>query len=121
MNITIQVIPTADQRYATLGDYWWEGEELQIRVSEMPDWREQILIAVHELIEATLCEDRGIEEPDIMAFDTEHPECSDPGAHPDAPYRAEHFFAENIERLLCAEFGLDWQEYEQHCEEEFPE
>lgn len=120
MKILIETIPTADQRYATLGDYWWEGTDLHIRVSEMDDWREQVLIAVHELVEATLCEDRGISEPDIMAFDISVPECSDPGAHPDAPYRKEHFFAENLERLLAAEFGIRWQDYEARCEEEFP-
>ena len=35
-----------------------------------------------------------------------------PGDHPKAPYRAEHFFATNLERLFSSELGVDWFEYD---------
>jgi hypothetical protein len=36
----------------------------------------------------------------------------EPGDHEHAPYRREHFFATNLERLLSAELGVDWFEYD---------
>jgi hypothetical protein len=41
-----------------------------------------------------------------MAKDTE------PGDDPRAPYHKQHVFAENIERLLAAELGVDWSAYD---------
>lgn len=117
MNVTIETIPHTKHRYPTVGDYWWEGCSLRIKVSETGDWRMNMLVAVHELVEALLAEERGISEEVITAFDLSVPDHPDPGHHPDAPYRKEHFFAECIERLLCAEFGIMWQEYEARLDE----
>jgi hypothetical protein len=35
-----------------------------------------------------------------------------PGDDPRAPYHKQHVFAENIERLLAAELGVDWSAYD---------
>ena len=40
----------------------------------------------------------------------------EPGDAPDAPYRREHLFATNIERLLAAELGVDWAVYEAYVD-----
>lgn len=123
MRITIETIPHADQRYPTCGDWLYIGEpptELRIRVSGMDDWRLEALVAVHELVEALLCRDRGISGRQVDEFDQwfDRPREWDsytpdePGDHPMAPYRAEHNFATGIERLLCAAFGVDWARYE---------
>lgn len=112
----ITTIPHAQQRYATLGDWVFDGDRLTITVSETGDPRMNLLIAVHELIEAHLCLERGIAEPDVMAFDVAHPELDDPGSDPRAPYYREHMFAENIERMLALELGVDWTAYGAVCE-----
>ena len=119
MRIEIQTIPHHEQRYPTVGDYWDENDVLQIRVSEMRDWRYVILVAVHEIVEAMLARYRGIPEEQIgdfdMAFEKNREEGlvrGEPGDAPDAPYRREHFFATNLERLLAAELGVDWETYE---------
>ena len=78
----------------------------------------EFLVAVHELIEQYLCKKRNIKEPDISAFDIEFEKNrqpgneDEPGDDPSAPYRKEHFFATSIERLIAAELGVDWQEYD---------
>lgn len=124
LKIFIQSIPHNEQRYRTVGDYWdEEGGVQQVRVSEMPDWRWEFLIGVHELIEKALTGHRQIDERQISEFDIEFEkrrdegkEFGEPGDAPGSPYRREHYFATNIERLLAAELGVDWFEYEQYCD-----
>lgn len=124
MKIEIQTVPHGEQRYPTVGDYWADaGGTEQIRVSEMHDWRYVILVAVHELIEMMLTRHRGISEDAIGSFDMDFERrreqglvTGEPGDHPAAPYRREHFFATNVERLLAAEIGVDWAVYERYVD-----
>lgn len=123
MKIHVETIPHAQQRYPTVGDYWCEDGVQQIRVSQMVDWRYEVLVAVHELIEMALTRHRGVSEPRITEFDVEFEKSreqglvhGEPGDHPDAPYRSEHFFATNIERLIAAELDVDWFEYDGYVE-----
>ncbi len=120
MIIHIESIPHDKQRYPTVGDYWQESDGVDhVRVSELQDWRYQALVAVHELVEMILAKHRGISEEAISAFDVafEHDRelgkvLGEPGDDPRAPYRREHFFATNVERLLAAELEVDWGAYE---------
>ena len=119
MRITIDTIPHADQNYETIGDYWSDETGMHIRISEMGDWRFEMLVAVHELVEAALCKVRGITDGEITAFDVEFEEkrkpgdISEPGDSRDAPYASEHNFATAVERMMCAAMGVAWQDYEQ--------
>ena len=120
MTINIQTIPHDQQRYPTVGDYWEEPDGVeQVRVSELSDWRYEALVAVHELVELLLARHRAISEQAISEFDVaferdrEHGRVlGEPGDDPRAPYRREHFFATNLERLLAAELEVDWFAYE---------
>ncbi len=121
MRIIIETIPHQSHRYSTVGDYYVLGDGTRmIRVSELPDERMSLLIALHELIEQALTEARGIPEGEIAAFDTavpaDSPYAEDPGHDPAAPYHREHVFAECIERLMAAELGVNWQDYEKAIE-----
>lgn len=119
MKITIQTIPHAQQPYSTVGD-WRRGPDgtLKINVSSEIGRKYALLVALHELIEVTLCEDRGITCEMVDAFDRKfeehrHPDNdSEPGDDPAAPYRKEHFFATNIERQMAHEMQVDWADYE---------
>ncbi len=124
MKIVIESLPHELQRYPTVGDYWEEAGADQIRVSELPDWRFEALVAVHELIEMILTRHRGIAEQAISDFDIgfekareEGKVFGEPGDDPRAPYQREHFFATNVERLLAAELGVDWFGYERLVDE----
>jgi len=117
MKIVIETIPHFEQRYVTCGDYWLDAEGvLQVRVSDLGDVRLEFLVALHELVEVTLCDLRGIAEPDIKAFDEANPEAEDPGSLPDAPYRKEHLFAEAVEKWVATEMGVDWNDYGRRVE-----
>ena len=131
MNINIKTIPQKEHRYDTIGDYWFTGDkvtnggDLEVRVSEVGDWRYEFLIALHEQIEVALLKHKGVAEPTIMAFDEsfeaarargEHGINDEPGDSPEAPYREEHRFAENLERLMAERLGVNWDDYDQHLE-----
>lgn len=114
----ICVIPHSAQRYETVGDYHDAGCNTFVTVSEMGDARMEFAVVIHEMIEDMLCKLRGISEPDAIkpfdeAYEAARPEgdTSEPGDSPDAPYHREHVFATHIERQICAEMGLDWDEY----------
>lgn len=121
MRIVIETVPHKDQRYPTVGDWWRDADgTMQIRASDLPDARMALLIAFHELIEAHLCEQRGISEESVKSFDLQHqadddPWVNDPGHCPEAPYHKEHVFAECLERLFALELGVNWHSYESAC------
>lgn len=118
--ISVQVIPHADQEYETSG--WFATDEsgcLTVKVSDMGNRDYEFLVAIHEIIEAYLCQKRGITDEEITAFDIEFEakrkpgDLSEPGDSRDAPYASEHSTATAVERLMCASLGVSWQDYEQ--------
>src|SRR5271154_2592588 len=121
MIIDVKVIPHSEQRYATVGDWFFnkENSRLTIRVSAMGDGNYEFLVAMHEQIEAMLCIERGICEKEITVFDKNFEanraegNTDEPGDDPKAPYKKEHFFATSVERLMAAELGVDWGKYDE--------
>lgn len=120
MKIVIETIPHSTQRYETVGDWYRDNDEtLHIKVSQEIGDKQASLVALHELIEVLLCEDRGITQDEVDTFDKsfefhrEEGNEDEPGDDPAAPYKLEHFFATNIERLMAAELGVDWNEYDE--------
>lgn len=120
LNIDIKTISHNQQRYETCGDYYGDAEKgLHFRVSSLDDCYSEFLIALHEQIEYFLCRIRGISNEAIDKFDIEFeanriPEDeSEPGDHIEAPYHNEHMFAIKIEKMVCEEFGINWNDYEQ--------
>jgi len=120
MRIIITTIPHKDQRYPTVGDYQYGSDgSLNITVSKMGDRRHEMLVAIHELCEAFLCEQNVVPVHEIDSFDIafetgrKDGDLSEPGDSPDAPYRAEHSIATGIERILAGAGGIDWQTYEE--------
>lgn len=117
MKITIETLPHDKQRYAALGsstcgDWYFEPDgELKIFVSETGDDRMNFLVGLHEAIEATLCQHRGIKEEDVLLFDLAHSDLDDPGHSKSAVYHWEHVFSEAIERLVAIELDVNWAEY----------
>jgi hypothetical protein len=121
LSIQIRTTPHSRQRYETCGDWFYlDNGDIHIVVSDMGDWKKEFLVALHELVEATLCKARGIKQMTVDRFDIEYEASrqpndavTEPGDDPKSPYYKEHFFATNIERMLANELGVDWGEYEQ--------
>lgn len=122
MDINIRTIPHSEQRYPTVGDWWFdEAGNLQIRVSKMSDDRFESLVAFHELAEVLLCRKAGVTQEDAddfdIAFENEraaglHPQDAEPGDSDDAPYREQHSMATALERALSVALGVNWKEYD---------
>ncbi len=121
--IIIKTIPDSHQRYNTVGDYYKDEDGNRIfAVSDMNNWKYEFLVTIHELIESALCEDRGVTNEQIDAFDFtfeqkrfENPNIGEPGDVPEAPYFKEHQFATKIEKMLAAELNVDWDKYAEIC------
>ena len=123
MNVTIKIIPHNQQRYDSVGDWWWSDDEnLEIRVSDLGNWKMEQLVAMHEYLEALICNKSGITEKKITAFDLKYEKDrkrgkytleQEPGDDPDAPYHIEHFCATTMERINCLLLGVNWDEYNQ--------
>lgn len=119
MKIVIETVPHKSQRYDTVGDWFRDPEgTLHIKVSEEIGDKAASLVALHELIEVLLCEDRGVTQIAVDKFDVEFEDEREPGNNdepgddPNAPYYKEHFFATSIERLMAAELNVDWKLYD---------
>jgi hypothetical protein len=118
MNVKIETIPHDQQRYPTVGDWLFDNNgDLVIHVSELSDWRLEMLVAVHELVEVLICKHRGISQEAVDAFDMKFEDKeNEAGDDPSAPYVREHCLATSVERLLAAELGVSWKKYEEELD-----
>ena len=122
MKIVIETIPQEQQRYPTVGDWYFDDQDtLQIKVSDMKNWKYEFLVAIHEMVEMMLCREHGVAELNVTAFDEKFEKLresfpgligeQEPGDMVSAPYFNEHQFATKIEKQVAAELGVDWDEY----------
>lgn len=123
MKIVIETIPHQDQRYDTAGDWFVTRKDgLTIRVSRLGDWRFEMLVAVHELIEVLLCRYDGVTQDAVDKFDFAYEKArkpgdeSEPGDDPRAPYARQHCIATGFERILAALFQVSWDDYAEAIE-----
>src|SRR5690349_20314273 len=73
-DIIIKTIPHDKQRYPTCGDYQEFDDRIEFRISNLGDTRSEMALALHELVEFSLCKERGVDLAAIDAFDMEY-EC----------------------------------------------
>ena len=117
MNITIKTIPHSEQRYPTAGDYWFDGDNLEIRISDVGNWKHELLVAIHEIAEVALCKERGITIANIDHFDMNFEadninHSKEPGDDSKSPYQNEHNLATGVERIMCSALNVKWEEYD---------
>lgn len=126
MNIQIKVIPESDQRAEVNGaDWFWDKDgNLEVRVSPMTDWRYEVLLGVHEAVEAIMCKHNGVTQQAVDEFDIEYDRTHtfdvNAGDDPNAPYVREHCLATAIERILCAELEVNWETYDKELATSYP-
>jgi len=124
MKITIETVPHKEQRYPTVGDWFYdECGDIVIRVSHLKDWRHEMLVAVHELVELLACKQDGVRQEDVDRFDMDYEKnrrpgdlTSEPGDDPNAPYADQHCLATGIERILAQQLGVKWSDYADEIE-----
>lgn len=118
MEIHIKTIPHNNQRYETCGDWIFDGDKLFISVSDTGNDNYSFMVALHEMVEAWLCKDRGIDGYKITDFDCafenirQEGNTDEVGDDPEAPYQNEHLFATGIEKMMCSALGIKWAKYD---------
>lgn len=139
MKIRAEVIPHDQQRYETTGDWWIEYDEINIRVSKLGTQEYEMAVMVHEIVESVLCHFKGVNPGAVDAFDMAFEDAredynlrqggqfkapcgcfanvdgSEPGDDKHAPYYKEHQLATSVERMLVAEMGQSWNDYDDTC------
>lgn len=125
--IEIQVIPHAEQRYETVGDFFRTRDGvIHFRISDMRNPCYEFAVIVHELTEWFLCRLAGITIKEIDEFDMKfekdrlmgkHSATEEPGDHIHSPYRAYHMFATKIERQIIKRMGIRWSDYDSRVTE----
>lgn len=129
MKINIQYIPQNAQRYNTLGDWYYREGVLEIRATEFDNRTYSLLIAIHELAEAVLCEALGITEKEVDKWDFAYEDARDkggeqapcgqcpileePGDDIHCPCHVPHVVASVVERLAAHALGINWSLYEE--------
>jgi hypothetical protein len=115
IHISIRTIPHTMQRYDTVGDWQYQQTDgaLIIRVSDMNNWRYELLVGIHELVEATLCSIGGISQEAVDKFDLAYQGDGEPGDEPNCPYHGPHQIATGVERILAGIMGVVWTAYEE--------
>jgi hypothetical protein len=98
----------------------WSGNNgrLTIAVSATGDWRYELLMAIHQVVEAVLCRHRGVSAKAVTAFTAAYElertptDVSIAGMARTAPHYREHVFATVIEKLMAHQLGVTWRDYE---------
>ena len=124
--LKVELVKHEDQRYPTVGDWYFEDEAIVIRVSDVNNPLYSMLVAIHEIVEVVLCQQHGINQEDVDAFDTAHsllhdPKYPEPGEDPAAPYFKEHAIATLVERLVARSAGVHWLTYSDAIDLMFPD
>lgn len=108
----------SQMRYSTVGDYYLkEDGTLKFEIVDTGSSFFNKMILIHEMIEQSLCEFRGLPNDTIDKFDFQfeldrkNGNIDEPGFDPDAPYNKEHTLATSVEMMMCALSGVSWKEY----------
>jgi hypothetical protein len=124
--ISVDVVPHAEQDYDTPAA--WEEVvpvEWMVEVSDLGDWRYNLLTALGQQIELALCKQAGVTSEQIQAFAVAHGKRrragdSDyqgaPGDHPDAPHKKAYRFAQQMLKQIAPELGIVWSRYQRALE-----
>lgn len=112
--IYISTVPMQEQRYNTVGDWYFAEGKLIISVSDTGDWKQNMCLALHEFVEACLCTAATPQVTPAMvdSFDfawtqpgAKHlPEFEEPGDDVNAPYHLQHRVATQLEMDFFEEF-----------------
>jgi hypothetical protein len=108
-NITIQ---TGTPRFGGVGDW---PDYSTIVVKAMPDWRFEFLVGLHELVEATICKQRGVTAVEVDAWDAKAENADLAGEDARAPYHQAHLWATEIELRMAVMLEVDLDLYDKAC------
>jgi len=114
MKIAIITIDPSENRYGTVGDWIFANNgDLLVTTTRCGNKDTELLVAVHELVEAYLCRRDGIDEEVVSAWDIAHPDAEEPAEVEGSPYFNHHACAIEVEKVICKYLNIDWEEHQQ--------
>jgi hypothetical protein len=123
-----EVIVHNEQRYPTCGDWqFMEDGSLKVSVSDTGSRMSNLLVALHEVVEAVLCEANCVSQSDVDTFDMLFESCrteeslEEPGDSLAAPYYCQHKIADIVERLVAFNANVDWMDHDNNVKALFEE
>ncbi len=108
----ISVVPLRTIRHQNVGDWRYSKKLVNALTADTGNDDSNLLVAIHELLEAHLCKKAGITDAMVSRFDKAHQDADEPGDLPDAPYREQHAAAMAAEQFLATVLGVDWEKHE---------
>jgi len=104
--------------------FWDENGDLQVRVAPMSDWRREVLLGIHEAVEALVCKHTWVSQEAVDNFDREydntHATDCNGGDDPLAPYDRAHTLATCCERALAFALDVQWGDYDRELSTTYP-
>jgi hypothetical protein len=128
LRINIKTIPHKQQRLGGFGDWFFvtdpetNEEILEVRVSNIGDWRMEFLFARHEMDEALICKNQGISTKMVDADEKKASPKDDADSFSGYDEgRAWVQFAHNCalaaEWVMSGILGINWRIYGERCRE----
>lgn len=127
----LQRVSQSEQRYTTLGYWWWSKPgnrgELTVQVSRMRDWRHELAVWGHELIEIAYCKLFRVTTEVCDAYDSwfelkyksgEVPPTVEAGDQKGCPYYIGHRMGVAWEHFCIFVTFAGWNNYVRACEEQ---
>lgn len=129
-SINVRIIPMSQMtikngaKVTTCGTWWEDGDVLEVRLAQMCDWRYEVAVLFHELIEFFWCQRRGIKTQPCDDFDEwferqyelgKYPKTAESGFHKDCPYRGGHVWGSRFERVVTFILACSWKKYCAEC------
>jgi hypothetical protein len=113
--IIISFIKHQEQRLGQVGDWFFDSHDnLHVAVSDLGDWRYNVLFARHEMDEALLCKHTGVTTEMVDDDQAHELPTDDPDSfsgYPGCCYQNQHNDALAAEWVLSRLLGVSWEEY----------
>jgi hypothetical protein len=125
--LAVSFIPHREQRYETVGDYVeCSKDTTEFTISKMRPLKYCWLVALHEIIEWTICHINKIPGKAIDKFDMAYEQArkrgdqkapcgcgftDEPGFDRHAPYVDAHRAATQCEKIIAKALGIEWGPY----------
>lgn len=124
LDITIRTVPHSEVRCDQCGDWHINNDgSIEILVSDLNgNWKSELAVAIHELIECALCKETGVTDTDVTGFDLQFESersfgrqtlRAEAGDDERSPYRVPHQSATFVERAAASVLGLDWEKHDE--------
>lgn len=117
MRIIIEVVPQKMVRNEGAGDWLLNDNEIHVLVADTGDRDSNLLIGLHEAVEAYECRKAGITEAAVTAFDAAYDgPLKEPGHSQEAPYHAQHEVAMKLEQYAAHLLHVPWRRHEKRID-----